>query len=102
MISASHNPYFDNGIKFFDRNGAKLSDALEELIETHLSEPAITRESSSLGRAKRLETAGEQYQKFCISTVPENLRLDGLKVVVDCCSRRQLQGCATGVDGARC
>ena len=84
VISASHNPYFDNGIKFFDRNGAKLSDALEERIETHLNEPAITRDSRSLGRAKRLETAGEQYQKFCISTVPETLRLDGLKVVVDC------------------
>ncbi len=84
VISASHNPYFDNGIKFFDRNGAKLSDALEELIETRLNEPAITRESSSLGRAKRLETAGEDYQRFCISTVPDKLRLDGLKVVVDC------------------
>ncbi len=84
VISASHNPYFDNGIKFFDRNGAKLSDALEELIEAHLNEPAITRDSSSLGRAKRLETAGEQYQQFCMSTVPPSLKLDGIKVVVDC------------------
>ncbi len=84
VISASHNPYFDNGIKFFDRNGAKLSDALEERIEEHLSEPAITRDSRSLGRAKRLENSGEQYQRFCISTVPEGLQLDGMKVVVDC------------------
>jgi phosphoglucosamine mutase len=84
VISASHNPYFDNGIKFFDRNGAKLSDALEEAIEAHLNEPAITRDSISLGRAKRLESAIEQYQRFCIATVPEKLRLDGLKVVVDC------------------
>lgn len=84
VISASHNPYFDNGIKFFDRNGAKLSDALEERIEGYLADPAITRDSRSLGRAKRLENSGEQYQRFCISTVPEGLQLDGLKVVVDC------------------
>jgi phosphoglucosamine mutase len=84
VISASHNPYYDNGIKFFDRNGAKLSDALEERIEAYLNEPAITRESRSLGRAKRLETAGDEYQKFCASTVPDGLRLEGLKVVVDC------------------
>jgi phosphoglucosamine mutase len=84
VISASHNPYEDNGIKFFDRSGAKLSDAIEATIEEHLNEPAITRDSSSLGRAKRIENAGEQYQQFCINTVPESLRLDGLKIVVDC------------------
>jgi phosphoglucosamine mutase len=84
VISASHNPYFDNGIKFFDRHGGKLSDELEERIEVHLEEPAITRHSQALGRAKRLESAGEQYQAFCIGTVPRGLRLDGLKVVVDC------------------
>lgn len=84
VISASHNPYFDNGIKFFDRNGTKLSDALEERIEEHLAEPAITRDSRALGRAKRLETAGEQYQRFCMATIPAGLRLEGLKVVVDC------------------
>jgi phosphoglucosamine mutase len=84
VISASHNPYYDNGIKFFDRQGSKLSDIVEEQIERHLAEPAITRDSQSLGRAKRIETAGEQYQQFCISTVPAALRLDGLKVVVDC------------------
>jgi phosphoglucosamine mutase len=84
VISASHNPYVDNGIKFFDRHGGKLSDEIEERIESHLTEPAITRESQALGRAKRMESAGEQYQAFCISTVPAQLRLDGLKVVVDC------------------
>lgn len=84
VISASHNPYFDNGIKFFDRHGGKLSDALEERIEEHLAEPAITRDSRALGRAKRLETAAEQYQSFCIGTIPAGLRLDGLKIVVDC------------------
>src|SRR5262249_46006364 len=84
VISASHNPYYDNGIKFFDRNGAKLSDGIEERIEAYLDEPAITRDSSSLGRAKRLESAGEQYQRFCISTVPQDLRLDGMRIVVDC------------------
>ncbi|MCC7258180.1 MAG: phosphoglucosamine mutase [Gammaproteobacteria bacterium] len=84
VISASHNPYFDNGIKFFDRHGAKLSDALEERIESHLGEPAVTRDSRSLGRATRLENAGELYQRFCIATVPAGMQLDGLKVVVDC------------------
>lgn len=84
VISASHNPFFDNGIKFFDRNGAKLSDALEERIEAHLGEPAITRDSRSLGRAKRVEAAIEQYQRFCLSTVASGLKLDGMKVVVDC------------------
>jgi len=84
VISASHNPYYDNGIKFFDRSGSKLSDALEAQIEGCLADPAITRDSGSLGRARRLEAAGEQYQQFCISTVPETLRLDGITVVVDC------------------
>lgn len=84
VISASHNPYFDNGIKFFDRKGGKLSDSIEAAIEARLGEPAITRESGALGRAKRLESAIEQYQRFCISTVSGGLRLDRLKVVVDC------------------
>ncbi len=84
VISASHNPYFDNGIKFFDRSGSKLSDSLEESIEAHLREPAITRDSSSLGRAKRVDNAVELYQQFCLGTVPAGLSLDGLKVVVDC------------------
>ena len=84
VISASHNPFADNSIKFFDRNGGKLSDSIEEAIEARLGEPAITRDSGALGRAKRLETAVEQYQRFCVGTVSGQLRLDGLKVVVDC------------------
>jgi len=84
VISASHNPYCDNGIKFFDRQGAKLPDAVEEQIETFLSEPAITRDSGALGRAKRVESSREDYERFCLSTVPRDLRLDNLKLVVDC------------------
>lgn len=84
VISASHNPYGDNGIKFFDAHGSKLSDAIESAIEVGLDEPAITRESSRLGRAKRVENALDMYQQFCISTVPAALRLDGLKIVIDC------------------
>jgi phosphoglucosamine mutase len=84
VISASHNPYFDNGIKFFDREGAKLPDDVEAQIESFLDEPAITRDSGSLGRASRIESSGEEYQHFCLSTVPKGLRLDNLKIVVDC------------------
>ena len=84
VISASHNPFYDNGIKFFDRQGAKLPDAVEERIEAFLTDPAITRDSGELGRAKRVESAREDYQKFCLGTVPANTRLDKLKVVLDC------------------
>lgn len=83
MISASHNLYDDNGIKFFDRSGSKLSDDIEREIESHLKHPAITLESSKLGRAKRIDTARIRYQEFCASTFPEDLRLDGMKVVFD-------------------
>jgi phosphoglucosamine mutase len=84
VISASHNPYQDNGIKFFDREGGKLSDDIEAAIEERLESPATTRESSQLGRAKRVDNALQSYQNFCISTVPPGLRLDGLKIVIDC------------------
>jgi phosphoglucosamine mutase len=84
VISASHNPYYDNGIKFFDGSGAKLPDSVEEEIEAHLKEPVVTRDSSSLGRARRIDSSLEDYQRFCISTVPDGLRLDGLKIVLDC------------------
>jgi len=84
VISASHNPYFDNGIKFFDRAGAKLPDGIEERIEACLAEPAITRESSALGRAKRVDSSLEDYQRFCTSTVPPGVRFDSLKIVIDC------------------
>jgi phosphoglucosamine mutase len=83
VISASHNRYDDNGIKFFDRFGSKLSDEVESQIESQLNNPAITRESSALGKAKRIDTARIRYQEFCASTFPEDLSLEGVKVVFD-------------------
>ncbi|MEO0576334.1 MAG: phosphoglucosamine mutase [Pseudomonadota bacterium] len=84
MISASHNPFYDNGIKFFDRQGSKLSDDDELRIETLLQAPAITRESADLGFARRIDSARERYQDYCLETVDDGLRLDGLKLVLDC------------------
>jgi phosphoglucosamine mutase len=84
VISASHNPYDDNGIKFFDRSGAKLSDELEERIEAELAQPIITRTSRSLGRASRVDRSRIQYQEFCASTLPAGVDLIGMKIVVDC------------------
>ncbi len=83
VISASHNPYHDNGIKFFDGGGAKLSDEVEIEIETVLKKPAITLESGKLGRAIRIDTARSRYQEFCASTFPDDLTLDGMTVVFD-------------------
>ena len=84
VISASHNLYEDNGIKFFDSTGSKLSDEVEEQIEQLLDEPALTRESISLGRATRVDKSRGIYQDFCASTMPAGLDLAGLKVVIDC------------------
>ncbi|MCP4831669.1 MAG: phosphoglucosamine mutase [Gammaproteobacteria bacterium] len=84
VISASHNQYQDNGIKFFDRQGRKLSDEIEEKIETNLLEPAITRPSESLGRASRVDTARNQYQWFAMSSVPQDMRLEDMKIALDC------------------
>ncbi len=83
VISASHNSYDDNGIKFFDGQGAKLSDEVEAQIEAFLDSPALTRDSKSLGKAKRIDTARVTYQEFVASTFPSDLSLDGLKVVFD-------------------
>jgi phosphoglucosamine mutase len=83
VISASHNLFFDNGIKFFDRSGSKLTDEIEHKIEEHLKNRAITLESQSLGKAKRIDTARIRYQDFCISSMPDGVDLDGLKVVFD-------------------
>jgi len=83
VISASHNPYYDNGIKFFDREGEKLTDELEAAIEQHLEAAPITRDSSALGRAVTLTSARTDYMEFCKSTIPDELNLDGLKIVVD-------------------
>jgi phosphoglucosamine mutase len=84
VISASHNPYDDNGIKFFDATGAKLSDEDEERIETELQQPAVTRTSRSLGRATRVDRSRTHYQDFCTSTLPPGTDLTGLKIVIDC------------------
>ena len=84
VISASHNLYEDNGIKFFDSSGGKLSDQLEEQIEAQLADAPLTRPSGGLGRARRVDTTRVMYQDFCRSTLPAGVSLAGLKIVVDC------------------
>jgi phosphoglucosamine mutase len=84
MISASHNPFHDNGIKLFGPDGFKLSDADEMAIEALLGEGAELVEAGRIGRAKRIEDARGRYVHFAKSTFPDRLRLDGLKIVVDC------------------
>jgi phosphoglucosamine mutase len=84
VISASHNLYDDNGIKFFDATGAKLSDELEERIEAELDKKPTTKTSRSLGRALRVDRERTMYQEFCASTLPPGLDLCGLKIVIDC------------------
>ena len=83
VISASHNPFSDNGIKFFDRSGSKLTDEIERKIEEHLKNPAITLSSQLLGKAKRIDTARIRYQEFCAASVPDGVDLEGLKIVFD-------------------
>lgn len=84
VISASHNPHFDNGIKFFSADGEKLSDAMELAIEAQLGEPLKTVESEKLGKAKRINDAHSRYAEYCKTTVPENFSLRGLKIALDC------------------
>ncbi len=84
MISASHNPYADNGIKLFGPDGYKLSDADELAIEKRLEKGTKLVKSELIGRARRIDDARGRYIHFAKSTFPEHLRLDGLKVVVDC------------------
>ena len=84
VISASHNPYHDNGIKFFSGKGLKLPDAVEHEIEAQLEVPMGCAESSSLGKARRIDDAEGRYIEFCKSTFPSDLDLRGLKIVVDC------------------
>ncbi len=84
VISASHNLYDDNGIKFFDATGAKLSDELEERIETEVEQGPVTRTSRNLGRATRVDRSRTHYQEFCASTLPAGVDLAGLKIVIDC------------------
>ena len=84
VISASHNPYHDNGIKFFNPSGAKLDDRLEKEIERMIEMPVATVASQELGRAKRITDAGGRYVEFCKSTFPMSLSLKGMKIVLDC------------------
>lgn len=84
VISASHNPYFDNGIKFFGADGTKLNDELEHEIEAELDEPIVCAASEHLGKARRLDDAAGRYIEFCKGTVPRGFLLKGMKVVVDC------------------
>jgi len=84
VISASHNPHHDNGIKFFSAKGEKLSDAVEAAIEEELERPFATVDPARLGKATRLRDAHERYVDFVRSTVPAGFSLDGVRLVVDC------------------
>jgi phosphoglucosamine mutase len=84
VISASHNPFDDNGIKFFSAEGTKLPDEVEEAIELEMEKPITCVESAELGRASRIVDAAGRYIEFCKGTFPSELSLNGLKIVVDC------------------
>jgi len=84
VISASHNAYQDNGIKFFGADGFKLNDEIEAEIEALLDQPLITNDSSQLGKAQRISDAGGRYIEFCKGTLPAGFSLSGLKLVLDC------------------
>jgi len=84
VISASHNLFEDNGIKFFSASGDKLPDAVEQEIEARLVDPIVTASSAELGKARRLNDAAGRYIEFCKSTFPTELDLRGIKLVVDC------------------
>lgn len=84
VISASHNPYYDNGIKFFSALGTKLDDAIEAEIEAGIDGTIACVQSSELGRARRIEDAAGRYIEFCKSTFPNEFDLRGLKIVIDC------------------
>lgn len=83
VISASHNPFADNGIKFFSAQGTKLSDAWEQAVETALEEAPVWVDSANLGKTRRLDDAAGRYIEFCKSTFAHDLTLKGLKIVVD-------------------
>ena len=84
VISASHNPYHDNGIKFFSSEGSKLPDSVELDIERQIDEPMTTVASAQLGKVVRINDAGGRYIEFCKSTVPSYFNLRGKKIIVDC------------------
>ena len=83
VISASHNPFADNGIKFFSAKGTKLSDSWEHAVEAALEEPPVWADSASLGKTRRLDDAAGRYIEFCKSTFANDLTLKGMKIVVD-------------------
>src|SRR5512135_3313680 len=83
VISASHNPFEDNGIKFFSASGEKLPDAVEAAIEAGLDQPIVTMPSAGLGKARRIDDAVGRYIEFCKSTFPADMNLRGMKIVVD-------------------
>ncbi|MGA3681256.1 phosphoglucosamine mutase [Pseudomonas graminis] len=84
VISASHNPHYDNGIKFFSGQGTKLPDEIELMIEELLDSPMTVEESEKLGKVSRINDAAGRYIEFCKSSVPTSTDFDGLKLVVDC------------------
>ena len=84
MITASHNPFEDNGIKLFSGNGTKLSDEVENEIEEMIENEIKCVEPSKLGKARRLDNARAQYIEFCLKTIPKELNLKNYKIVLDC------------------
>lgn len=84
VISASHNPYEDNGIKFFSSKGMKLDDAVEKEIEEWLEKDLVVVPPSDLGKAKRIDDAIGRYVEYCKSTIPSSMSLEGMKIVLDC------------------
>ncbi|MEX2352756.1 MAG: phosphoglucosamine mutase [Gammaproteobacteria bacterium] len=84
VISASHNPYYDNGIKFFSGEGQKLGDDIEEAIETELDKPLQVIKSGKLGKATRMVDAPRRYIEFCKGRFADNLNLNGMRIVLDC------------------
>ena len=84
VISASHNPYYDNGVKFFSTDGTKLPDEVELQIEAEMEKPLTTVNSDQLGKVERVIDASGRYIEFCKSTIASRIRLNGLKIVVDC------------------
>ncbi|WP_305405870.1 phosphoglucosamine mutase [Photobacterium leiognathi] len=84
VISASHNPYYDNGIKFFSAQGTKLPDDIELAIEAEMEKPLTCVESALLGKAYRIDDAAGRYIEFCKGTFPTHLSLEGFKIIVDC------------------
>ena len=84
VVSASHNPYQDNGVKFFSSNGTKLEDETELAIESYLEKDIVTVKSSQLGKVVRVNDAAGRYIEFCKRALPSDVKLEGLKIVVDC------------------